>query len=963
MENSFNVNPQIFRPTCHSISVEVWHENALTKTAVQSFWNTVTDGVIGMAPAYGSKCALTTLALSSKSNVLVIRISVSKAGKKTQNQGNRSPGRILLRELLLDQTIVKTAFKMDKLAAALYTDIGLFIANGVDLLSTGKDERQSLSTLMAVLGGERTLNKSKVVKLFEQEEKDSGNTTDIASQAWASHQAALLERTSPVVATSAKINTHVLDEMHLTVLAKIVRDADRLVALKPTRQKNEVEKRHSEKQGKLELTSSRFKTRIMTTHGSNQTIEIRTVGQRGEQRISAKVTNEEKCIWLPAEQVSWFNTSSSTIPIALSFPSPRKLNASQRQAVNTILSNEDAHRIALIHGPPGTGKTTVIAAAVTSIMASRDYDRTIWLVAQSNVAVKNIAEKLVDVGFLGFRLLVSKDFHFDWHEHLYQRIEKTVIRSDDFPQSVVAAERLLLGSRVILCTLSMLSNQKLIFSRFLAPQTVIFDEASQIEVGDYLPFLQRFQSTLRKLVFIGDDKQLAPYGHGDIPELRSIFEMPHLRDGAVFLDTQYRMPVPIGNFISREVYGGRLKSEHPIKAMSSCKFVDVAAGHEEKSGNSWGNLREVSIAVSLARIFNSTGKAYRVITPYDAQRSKLENALKAANLPWEDRCFNVDSFQGNEADYIILSLVRSQKIGFMKDPRRTNVMLTRCKKGMVILTSRKFVEGVASSSLVGGLAKAWGLKASNWIEALSVLNARAAERVHDMPRMPPSRLLNLMQTLVDGAEFSLVRIPTTKVLELDITADTFTAFDHPRPIGLSPGFSSTGKLLALAIADDKQCTIVEFNVRAAPGYGRNRGGRDDKPSLHRNLDDLQQTILCRPAGELFAFDMAPLSMSLWGDAKLRVTNAVDIQSGLSAVDRKPLTAIKEILGKRNARFEGPKVAASFPVLPHLAIKPTATSGSDGYAAEVSTLGSGCPHRPRYLCPSSFEAILAGLEAL
>ncbi|GLB38187.1 hypothetical protein LshimejAT787_3900040 [Lyophyllum shimeji] len=75
------------------------------------------------------------------------------------------------------------------------------------------------------------------------------------------------------------------------------------------------------------------------------------------------------------------------------------------------------------------------------------------------------------------------------------------------------------------------------------------------------------------------------------------------------------------------------------------------------------------------------------------------------------------------------------------------------------------------------------------------------------------------------------------------------------------------------------------------------------------------------------------------------------------------TGLELGLGKRNARFEGPKVAASFPVLPHLAIKPTATSGSDGYAAEVSTLGSGCPHRPRYLCPSSFEAILAGLEAL
>jgi superfamily I DNA and/or RNA helicase len=61
---------------------------------------------------------------------------------------------------------------------------------------------------------------------------------------------------------------------------------------------------------------------------------------------------------------------------------------------------------------------------------------------------------------------------------------------------------------VILCTLSMLSNDKLAaFTRLVPLQTVIFDEASQIEIGDYLPLLVRFRSTLQKLVFIGDDKQ------------------------------------------------------------------------------------------------------------------------------------------------------------------------------------------------------------------------------------------------------------------------------------------------------------------------------------------------------------------------------------------------------------------------------------------------------------------------
>jgi AAA domain len=123
-------------------------------------------------------------------------------------------------------------------------------------------------------------------------------------------------------------------------------------------------------------------------------------------------------IWLPNEITSWAGIPSSPRPVSLYFPGTRKLNLSQKKAVNAILSNHDADRVTVIHGPPGTGKTTVIAAAVTSIMASCNRPSTLWLVAQSNVAVKNIAEKLADVDFLAFKLLVSKDFHFDWSAYL-----------------------------------------------------------------------------------------------------------------------------------------------------------------------------------------------------------------------------------------------------------------------------------------------------------------------------------------------------------------------------------------------------------------------------------------------------------------------------------------------------------------------------------------------------------------
>lgn len=244
-------------------------------------------------------------------------------------------------------------------------------------------------------------------------------------------------------------------------------------------------------------------------------------------KVLVKTNPFIQSIWLANRKPSWSGCPVMPISPTFHFPSKRSLNNSQRKAVNAILSNADSDRVVLIQGPPGTGKTTVIAASVISVMASSDKTNTLWLVAQSNVAVKNMAEKLATENFLDFKILVSKEFHFDWyvsfskrptfcaetslhfrHEHLYEKMERNLIRSDEFDDDIVAMERLLLDSKVLLCTISMLSNMKLgPFIRLVPPQTVIFDEASQIEIGDYFPMLISFRSTLRKLVFIGDDKQ------------------------------------------------------------------------------------------------------------------------------------------------------------------------------------------------------------------------------------------------------------------------------------------------------------------------------------------------------------------------------------------------------------------------------------------------------------------------
>jgi len=176
---------------------------------------------------------------------------------------------------------------------------------------------------------------------------------------------------------------------------------------------------------------------------------------------------------------------------------------------------------------------------------------------------------------------------------------------------------------------------------------------------------------------------VAPFGQDDLGILRSIFEMPCLRERAIFLDTQCsyhlslgrfyfvlmispfldRMPVPIGQFISEHVYDNQLRSVHTITSPTCCSFIDCKQGEEKKVGNSWAvrllitklttpqlmtkqNFDERRVVVSLARRYTAQKKSFRIITPYDAQRSIIEKALKVEKIPWEDRCFNVDAFQG-----------------------------------------------------------------------------------------------------------------------------------------------------------------------------------------------------------------------------------------------------------------------------------------------------------------------------
>ncbi|RXW20315.1 hypothetical protein EST38_g5539 [Candolleomyces aberdarensis] len=373
-----------------------------------------------------------------------------------------------------------------------------------------------------------------------------------------------------------------------------------------------------------------------------------------------------------------------------------RLNTSQEEVVRKAQTNE---RILVVHGPPGTGKTTTIAA-ITRIWDLHDCP--VWITAHSNVAVKNIALSL-HKRQVDFKILVSKEFYEEWHEHMYAAVQDNLIRSDELPASGVAMERLIGNSCIILSTLGMLSNPALeqcgLF-KLVPVERMIVDEASQIRIFEFLHLFELFQDVLEKVIFFGD-----PHQH-----MKTIFDLEHLNTShrRFLLNTQYRMPVALGTFISSHVYGNELRSSHDDTSSNCVLFVNVPAPHgaESKLGSSWKNDGEIRTVVNLVKQYYHT-KNFAVITPYDAQRGEIERALKAEGLPWENGVFNVDSFQGNERDYIIVSLVRTDMPGFLSHMNRINVMLTRCKKGLVVVANRDFLNTKGYNILVATFSRHW----------------------------------------------------------------------------------------------------------------------------------------------------------------------------------------------------------------------------------------------------------------
>ncbi|KAG6918475.1 hypothetical protein DXG01_014102 [Tephrocybe rancida] len=720
---------------------------------------------VGLAMQRGPTGRLERLALSTLNEVLVINMDDDKP-LLTRDKP--------FEDLLRGNMCTLVGFDMGRLALRIAHDLKLQV-RGIDLSTAFRANNWGPPFPSDVLKNKVFPNVD--IALVDGMWIDEQGPRELCLRAWLS--VCVVDNCSVGHETMTRVDTSLLHSQEVTCLGELVRQAYVLNAANPKESPSEFTRFQLTQDGKLELQNARYRTKIrrgnqtvimtnesgrefygqargskgrttnihFTGQGLTGTLEkVRVFGpppltnaEKARDEFVLNVLQGQALLGAPFIKSLWFPGRAKLLGIysqpstMLTFPG---LNPSQTEVASKMISDCP---LVVAHGPPGTGKTTTIAAAA-AVWAQMRLPT--WIIAHSNVAVKNMAEALFKKG-VPFRILVSKDFHFEWHEHIYNNIKKTVIVSDELlaAKDPLELSRIIGGSCIMLSTLSMLSNPSLYrlgMYRVVPVGRLVVDEASQIKIEDFMHSFYLFRESLKKVCFFGDPKQLPPYGQEKLPEMKTIFDLPHLQGTAGFLDTQYRMPTPLGQFISKHVYDGKLKSEHNITTMSCVSFINVPNGAEAKSGFSWTNAEEIHVMTNIVRAYYKHTN-FCIITPYDAQRSAIERRLKAEDLPWE-RVFNVDSFQGNEADFVLVSVVRSGSgPGFLSSINRMNVLLTRCRKGLVIVSNRSFIGGGGYNTLLGRLERHWTQiqgQSGTWVDWRAVSDGTA-----DLPSAPgPNRL-------------------------------------------------------------------------------------------------------------------------------------------------------------------------------------------------------------------------------
>ena len=417
------------------------------------------------------------------------------------------------------------------------------------------------------------------------------------------------------------------------------------------------------------------------------------------------------------------------------------LNASQESAVNRVLCARD---VAIVHGPPGTGKTTTLVEAIYETLHREPQ---VLVCAQSNMAVDWIAEKLSDRGLSVLRLgnparvtdrmlaftyerrfeshpayaelwAVRREIRMlsasgrrgsrDGHESLRHRLGKLRDRATALEVQINAD--LFDSAHVIASTLTGAGHRLLQGRRF---GTLFVDEAGQaLEAATWIAIRRA-----DRVILAGDHCQLPPTvkcpdaARGGLDETLMQRVAARKPETVSLLRVQYRMHEDIMRFPSRWFYNGLLEADSSVRHRgildwdTPVEWIDTTGRdfREEFVGDTFGRINRPeadllldTLQAYIARIGGSRilqeHVDFGLISPYKAQVQYLRARLRQCDAlrPYRHLLAvnTVDGFQGQERDVIFISLVRANddgQIGFLSDLRRMNVAITRARMKLVVL--------------------------------------------------------------------------------------------------------------------------------------------------------------------------------------------------------------------------------------------------------------------------------------
>ena len=419
------------------------------------------------------------------------------------------------------------------------------------------------------------------------------------------------------------------------------------------------------------------------------------------------------------------------------------LNASQQRAVNKTLCCRD---VMVVHGPPGTGKTTTLVEAVYETLRREPQ---VMVCAQSNAAVDWICGKLIDRGVPVLRVgnpvrvddkVLSATYERQFEAHpdypelwgVRKAIREVAAGRRRMPRADASAlsnrlhnlrrravelevkiqVEIFESARVVASTLVGSDNAVLKGRRFT---TLYIDEAGQaLEAACWIAIRKA-----DRVIFAGDHCQLPPTVKSVEAERaglsRSLMEsvVDKCRSAVELLTVQYRMNEAIMRFSSDWFYGGRLQAAEEVKCRGILDFdspvewldtseMDFSEKYVSATGGRVNPDEGESMLDSLEAYIKRIGEKrvedenldFAVISPYKAQVSWLRRNAKKRNvlrrLKGKIAINTIDGFQGQERDVVFISLVRSNddgKIGFLSDLRRMNVAMTRARMKLVIIGS------------------------------------------------------------------------------------------------------------------------------------------------------------------------------------------------------------------------------------------------------------------------------------